>query len=499
MRLLFLLSHPGLYRIFERPLALLAERGHELTVALDNERYHSEAFAAFVAAQQNVTLVRTTSVATSDCALLGRDVRSGRDYLRYLEPRYAGAPKLRDRGRRQVPGWLRPLLRDGVSAQRTGTVLGHIERRLPLDPGALRLIERQRPDVVAVSPLFGFASQAEALRAARALGVPTCLCVASWDNLTSKGLIRPLPDHVLVWNEAQRREAVELHGVPAQRITVTGAQAFDEWFGRRPATTPAAFARRVGLREDRPFLLYLGSSGFIAPDEARFVAEWLRALRAHPDERLRDVGVLVRPHPQNVRHWGEVDLSGDPQVVMHPPPAEAAQVTRRMDWSREDAHDSMAHAAAVVGVNTTAMIEAAIVGRGVFTMLSPRFRATQEGTLHFEHLRSAGGGLLHLSDTFDAHFAQLAEAVERDGEPVARSHRFVEAFVRPHGLDRAATPLVVDALEAAAETAMRPADYPARPGAALRVLAAVARLHERHGARLLGVSRSLLTTLRRSR
>jgi hypothetical protein len=39
---------------------------------------------------------------------------------------------------------------------------------------------------------------------------------------------------------------------------------------------------------------------------------------------------------------------------------------------------------------------------------------------------------------------------------------------------------------------MRPADYPARPpGAALRVLAAVAGLHQRHGkriARLLGVT-----------
>ncbi|HEV2770482.1 MAG TPA: hypothetical protein VGV40_09895 [Solirubrobacteraceae bacterium] len=495
MRLLFLLSHPGLYRIFERPLALLADRGHELTLALDSERYCSDALAAFVAARENVTRVRTTGVGTGDSALLGHGVRSARDYLRYLEPRYADAPKLRERARRQVPAWLRPLLRDGLPAQRIHAALGAIERRLPLDSAALRLVEQQRPDVVALSPLFGFVSQAEVVRAARALGVPTCLPVASWDNLTSKGLIRPLPDRVLVWNAAQRREAVQLHGVPELNVTITGAQTFDEWFERRPATTPAAFARRVGLREDRPFLLYLASSLFIAPDEARFVVEWLRALRAHPDERLRDVGVLVRPHPQNVRHWGEVDLSDDPQVAIHPPPAEAAQITRRVDWSREDAHDSMAHAAAVVGINTTAMIEAAIVGRGVFTMLSSRFRATQEGTLHFEHLRSAGGGLLHLSDSFDAHFAQLAEALGGDGESDPRSRRFVEAFVRPHGLDRAATPLMVDALEGVAQTAACPAVYPARPGALLRPLATVAGVHARHGARialLLRVSRSLL-------
>ena len=56
------------------------------------------------------------------------------------------------------------------------------------------------------------------------------LGVGSWDHLTTKGLIHEVPDRVLVWNEAQKQEAIALHGVPAERVLVTGAQAYDHWF-----------------------------------------------------------------------------------------------------------------------------------------------------------------------------------------------------------------------------------------------------------------------------
>src|SRR4030095_13968020 len=93
----------------------------------------------------------------------------------------------------------------------------------------------------------------------------SALCVASWDNLTSKGLVRVLPDHVVVWNEAQKREATALHGVPADRVLVTGAQLFDRWFTMQPSRSREEFCRAAGLDPERPFLLYVGASLFIAP------------------------------------------------------------------------------------------------------------------------------------------------------------------------------------------------------------------------------------------
>ena len=63
-----------------------------------------------------------------------------------------------------------------------------------------------------LTPLIDLgSSQIDYLRAARELGVPTALCVWSWDHLSSKALIRECPERVFVWNETQKREAVELH------------------------------------------------------------------------------------------------------------------------------------------------------------------------------------------------------------------------------------------------------------------------------------------------
>ena len=66
--------------------------------------------------------------------------------------------------------------------------------------------------------------------------------------------------------------------------------------GRRPATDRDAFCRSVGLPPGRPYLLWLCSSAFIAPQELAFVRRWIEDLRAREGD-LSTAGVLVRPHP----------------------------------------------------------------------------------------------------------------------------------------------------------------------------------------------------------
>ncbi len=95
-------------------------------------------------------------------------------------------------------------------------------------------------------------SQFEVLRSALAQGIRTVYAVGSWDHLSSKALIRDMPQRVFVWNDTQKDEAVRLHGVPPERVVVTGAQCYDQWFGRQPVRSREAFCARVGLPPDRP-------------------------------------------------------------------------------------------------------------------------------------------------------------------------------------------------------------------------------------------------------
>ena len=96
-----------------------------------------------------------------------------------------------------------------------------------------------------VTPLVTDCSpQVDVVKSAQRIGVPAALCVASWDHLTTKGLIRVEPDLIAIWNEEQRAEAIEYHGASAERLLVTGAQPFDKWFERRP-TSREEFWRRL--------------------------------------------------------------------------------------------------------------------------------------------------------------------------------------------------------------------------------------------------------------
>src|SRR5207247_3959771 len=124
--------------------------------------------------------------------------------------------------------------------------LGGVERAIPTCRQVDAFVRALKPDVVLVTPLIEFASsQVEYVKSARSAGIPCGVCIASWDNLTGKGLIRIVPDRVFVWNEIQVREAMEMHGIPRERVVATGAAKFDEWFGRRVRSTYTEFTARV--------------------------------------------------------------------------------------------------------------------------------------------------------------------------------------------------------------------------------------------------------------
>ncbi len=282
-----------------------------------------------------------------------------------------------------------------------------IERALPRQDELDALMRDHRPDVLLLTPLLHLgSSQIEVLRSARAMGVRTALCVGSWDHLSSKARIRELPDRVFVWNDTQRWEATELHGVPADRITVTGAQCYDQWFGRSPARTREQFCTMLKLPADRPFLLYVCSALYPrSPTEARFVRRWIEEIRASDDPMLRSAGYSreTAPHPA----W----RSGTTWTCRTCPDVTLYGSLPLDERSKEDYFESLHYSAAVVGLNTSAFLEAAIVGRPVHTIVDPEFRERQEGTLHFHYLLSVGGGVLRLARSFDEHRAQLSASL----------------------------------------------------------------------------------------
>jgi FkbM family methyltransferase len=477
MRVLFILKQTGYVRHFDTVIEALAARGHVVRVAGQDEEPLPEALASLENVYR-VSCPKKRGDAWRDYASL---LRRGADYLRYLEPAYRGATKLRarafeklvstlsDRARIPEPGWSdRALGLTDRERERLRGLLEAVETAIPSDRAFDEFLQEQAPDVVLITPLIDLGSgQADFVKSARSLGIPAAMVLFSWDNLSTKGGIHTPPDRLFVWNERQRREAADLHGVDPATVVVTGAPRFDRFFACRPATTRSAFCEPLGLDPSKPIVLYLGSSKFVTEDERPVIAEWIDRIRRAPDPALREANLLVKPHPDLNRAWDapeatHVRWEAMPQArvrLTKPFAAERVAVVLSTFTGAQFLYDCLHHSASVVGLNTSAELEAGIVGRPVCTLrLADDVADGQAGTLHFHYLLAEEGGFVRTAESFGEHLAHLADALAGrfDAE---RTRRFIREFLRPAGLDRAATDVLVESVQDFATA------WPARAGA----------------------------------
>ena len=454
MKVLFFAAHYAYYRNFESAIAALAERGHSVHLAADEpESLGGQPLVERLAARYpGVTFGFAPSLDEEPWFRLARKLRSASDYVRFHDEAFATFRKTRLTLRERIPRGVLRLMDAGVDrshpARRAlGALLRGGEAVMPVSEASRAFIEGHDPDVVLLASVTAWRlPQIDHLRAARALGRRTGVCVFSWDHLSSKALLRGVPDRILLWNETQKREAVQWHGMPEERIAVTGAQCYDQWFDRAPSRDRASFCRAVGLSAEHPILLYLCSVMTPNPHESRFILRWIEEIRRNPDPRLRDAGILVRPHPERMDEWEGVSLESFGNAVLYGrnPVSPDAQA---------DYFDSLYHSHAVIGLVTSAFLEAAIVGRPVHTLLLPEFEMYQEGVQHFRYLVEVEGGLLKVTRSFPAHLDELASTLAQPVQRDEQNVRFVRAFVRPQGLDVRATPAFVAAVEQMASVA----------------------------------------------
>jgi len=467
MRILFHVTLTTMLRHFESVLLALADRGHTIRIA--SHRSPEIPPPPALVEHPRIAFITSPGRRGDDWSAPIHELRALRDYVRYLDRRFKSATKLRARALRtavkavtlderahlvhRCPKCDARLVDDDVGQMLRGfgkhgvknldKLLALMERTIPSATVVEDFLKAEQPDVLLVSPLVNLGSyQADFVKSAKALHIPVVYPVFSWDNLSTKGLIHVEPDGVLVWNERQRREAVEMHGVSPERIVVTGAPRFDPFFAMTPETTREQFSAIHGLEARQPIVVYLCSSEFVAGGEVDFVRRWIDEVRREPS--LRSCNILIRPHPRQQKPWKKFGVP-DARVAVALPQAMNADPTL---------FDTVYHGAAVVGLNTSAQLEAGILGRPVLTILAPEFEDGQQGTLHFSYLLKEHGGFVDVAPDFDTHRRQLAAAVRGDYDPRAIG-RFIEEFLRPRGIDRPATLFMVHAIEEFAQSKNR--------------------------------------------
>lgn len=467
MKLLVLGMSPQFLRPFVPAIQELARRGHLLTVAWTAESRGGESRLDELGATPGVTcrlVPGRRSEHWEEVALLRRSW----NYLRYLEEPYRSAGKLRQRAFMKAArvlfdaatpvddAWADLALSlSDRERNRLRRVVDLVEHVLPVDPVCDSVLEEERPDAVLLTPLVDLnaSSQADFAQAARRRGIPIGMLVYSWDNLSTKGGLHVMPDRVFVWNQRQALEARRLHGVPRESIKIVGAPRFDAFLACERQRPRGQFAGALGFSGKLPIVLYVCSSAFVSGQELPFVRQWLTALRTSGVPALAGVNVIVRPHPDIAltapdERAEKVDL-GDEQraTVWRPFDDPRAVVLGTPSRHPQSLFECIAHSSVVVGLNTTAEIEAGLLGRPVLSVHAGGAADGQTSTLHFRYLLEEEGGWVRMAADMAEHVTQLQEALNASDEQRREIQRKARLFVRPRRVRKPVTPILADTIE----------------------------------------------------
>lgn len=438
MKVLFVSGSSANYYTFDDVVRELCSRGHNVTLIMRTSKEG-------VISDDALQITRKDFPGLAVEPMIQK--RFLRKLIRYLREVLNFAHVLNDEENRQwdVKKWMRffpPFLQRLLSIARVRSFLKKrsvqkglrkIEERFPISASVRRHIQQNPPDVMVVMPLMNPDSiDVEYLKAARKLGIPVLYSMPSWDNISTKGTFHGKPDYGVVWNEPLAVELAQIHDFDRARIFTTGAPRFDHLIDRAydRILQRNEFFRIAGLDHKKDYILYVGSTFLVTDeitvnrDESILMLEMADAMANDP--RTNDVYILVRPHPTNRIVIETLRANPRPNLVVFPASGELPDTEEK----RVKFHNSIFHSLAVVGVNTTAFLEASALDKPCITLRTPEFGETQQ-LAHFHHLEDAG--FLEVAEN-TSDIVRLVEDI-RHGVDQRREKRraFVRNFLRPCG------------------------------------------------------------------
>jgi hypothetical protein len=452
MKVLFVLDNYSKYFSIDDVVRLLYKRGHNISLIIGLDKKRNTPDDAIQKAK--VSLPNLQVEALLKRGFLRKFARDIRELLNY-------AHILNNETNRQwdVAKWNRffhpiawRMITSAAGKKRLKDrsfqrFLRSVEQKIPVDSRIRNQIKRQKPDLVIVLPLLNADSKEnEYVQASIALGIPCVYSMFSWDNIASKGTFQSRPDYNIVWNKPLAEELAQVHDVPSERIFITGAPRFDRLIdgGGGYILSRDEFCRIAGIDRNKKYILYVGSTFLVnneykkAGNEEAIILEIAEILQK--DTKTNDINILVRPHPFNSSIAKTLLDSKMPNVFVYPVNGELPDT----DEKRGLFYNSIYHSIAVVGVNTTAFLEASALDKPCITILTERFRETQM-LPHFRHLADAD--FLETANGASELAVIIGQIIDGVDTRAKQRREFVRNFLRPAGLDVPAAEVYANLVE----------------------------------------------------
>ena len=167
---------------------------------------------------------------------------------------------------------------------------------------------------------------------------------------------------------------------------------------------------------------------------------------------MASANLLVKTHPDLTREWrdhSEQRVSWpevEPALISTPFGDDHTTVLMSKFTALQTLYECLYHSDVVVGLNTSAELEAGILGKPVLTLPAGEgLEAGQRRTLHFHYLLRANGGFVELASSMDEHLTQLADVLAGRYD-TQHIQSFITSFLRPQGWDKSSSEILAGAI-----------------------------------------------------
>ena len=263
------------------------------------------------------------------------------------------------------------------------------------DKSVLKILKNYQPDYVVITPLIFdiFLKQNEIIKACKKLKISSTFILRSWDNLSNKSTMNIFPNNIITWNNFQREELQSLHANSFSKTHEIGASLYEYLYQynqqKQKTKINSVFKYKNMTKEN--LVVYLGSSPQIVEDDLNYFSDLVIKLKLQ--NFFEKYKLLYRPHPL-IKNLNEKNYSNEikqlineDKLIIYPD----GDNFKEQILDKQLLCDTIRNSRALLGVNTSVMIEANFFNK--VTIIPPEMKKIADNglfndTYHSKYLTS---------------------------------------------------------------------------------------------------------------
>jgi len=264
------------------------------------------------------------------------------------------------------------------------------------DKNYLEYFNKYNPDLIFSAHLFSD-TEISFLRQARKRGIKSIGLINSWDKITSRCMVRLLPDKLLVNNHIIKKEAIQFVDIDSTNIEVVGVPHYDLYLNKK--SDRKEFAKKLGFSPEKKLVIFAPWGKERSDADKDIIKIIYRILKQ--DLVSLNAQLLVRFPPNDEVELGEEFLNKN---IIYQKPGRKFSKERGVDWdmSFEDLNELMNtlyHSSLVISFTSSIAIDAALFDKPIINVkfdtrpFDPSNRKPSRfyGTEHYSKLLAVGG------------------------------------------------------------------------------------------------------------